>query len=302
LDVIVVGSVALDKVKTPFSDAKESLGGSASYFSLAAAKLCKVGMVAVVGEDFPPAFTRIFKEADIDLSGLEFVPGKTFSWEGEYDYDLHHRTTLSTCLNVFENFHPRLPQEYRTVRYVFLANIAPKLQLEVLNQVSSPQLTVCDTMNFWISSDRKALEETLQKVDVLVINDAEVREITGDPSLIRAARKILKMGPMVVIVKKGEHGSLLITRNFYFSAPAYPVEAIADPTGAGDSFAGGFLGCLARENDLSERGMRRAVIFGTVMASFSVESFGVERLRAASLEESLKRFRELRTISEFDVD
>ncbi len=300
MSVLVVGSVALDSVKTPFGEAKDALGGSASYFAVAARHFTPVAMVAVVGEDFPPEHVEFFRNRGIDVEGLKTAPGRTFRWAGEYGYDLNTRETLDTQLNVFADFQPELPEGQRAARYVFLANIHPGLQMRVLDQVRDPGLVVLDTMNFWIERARDELLETLRRVDVVLLNDEEVRMLTGEANLIKAARTVLGMGPDMVIVKKGEHGSLIFSPGFTFSAPAYPVELIYDPTGAGDTFAGGFLGYLAGCRDSADEAeIRRAAIYGTVLASFTVEAFSLGRLASAGRDEIEARFHEIRKMAHF---
>ena len=300
MGVLVVGSVALDSVKTPFGEAPDALGGSASYFSVAARHFAPVAMVAVVGEDFPQHHIDFFRARDIDTSGLEVAPGRTFRWSGEYGHDFNTRRTLDTQLNVFAAFQPRLSAQHRRARHVFLANIHPELQAAVLDQVERPDLVVLDTMNFWIQGSREALVDTLGRVDIVLLNDEEVRMLTGEAHLVRAARRVMEMGPPMVIIKKGEHGALLLTREFAFSAPAYPIEEIHDPTGAGDTFAGGFLGYLASRPDCREEAeIRRAAIYGTVLASFTVEAFSLDRLASATPGEIQARFQELRRMVTF---
>ena len=301
MSVTVVGSVALDSVKTPFGEAREALGGSASYFSVSARHFVPVSVVAVVGEDFPPEHIELFRERDIDVSGLETAPGRTFRWSGEYGYDMNTRETLDTQLNVFRDFRPKLSPAHRSSRFLFLANIHPSLQKEVLEQMEGPEMTVLDTMNFWIEGNPEALAEVIERVDVVLLNDEETRQLTREANLQKAARKLLDAGPSLVVIKKGEHGCLVHGRDFLFSAPVFPLEDFVDPTGAGDTFAGGFLGHLATQGDpWQEREIRRAVIYGTVLASFSVESFSLHRLAAATREEIEQRFREIRRISHFD--
>ncbi|MFH0778054.1 MAG: PfkB family carbohydrate kinase [Candidatus Eisenbacteria bacterium] len=301
MSILVVGSVALDTIKTPFGSCTEELGGSASYFSMAAGHFDKVNMVAVVGTDFPREHVDFFKTRGIGVEGLQIEEGLTFRWQGEYGFELGEAKTLSTCVNVFEHFHPIIPESSRNSDYVFLANIDPTLQLEVLDQVHDPKFVACDTMNFWISGRRKELMQIIERSDAFVLNDAETRQLTGEPNLVKAARMILEMGPKMVIIKKGEHGALLITKDFKFSAPAYPVELLYDPTGAGDSFAGGFVGFLARCDDCCEESVRLAVMYGTVMASFAVERFGVHRLAEIDTFAILDRLKELKRLSEFEI-
>ncbi len=303
MSVCVVGSVALDTVKTPFGEMEDALGGSASFFSVAARHFTPVGIVAVVGDDFPSAHIDLFRERSIDVSGIETAPGRTFRWSGEYGYDLNSRTTLDTQLGVFEDFKPQLSPEHRAARFLFLANIHPELQLGVLDQVDDPVMTVLDTMNFWIEGAPESLEKVVRRVDVVLLNDEEARMLTGESNLLKAARKILDMGPSLMIIKKGEHGALVHGRDFMFSAPVYPLEDIFDPTGAGDTFAGGFLGYLAsRDDPWAEREIRRAVIYGTVLASFTVEAFSLNRLASATRDEIEGRFREIKRLSHFDAE
>ena len=298
--LLVVGSVALDTVKTPFGEAAEVLGGSATYFSTAASFFTGVDLIAVVGEDFPSAHLEFLKSRKIDLAGLERAKGQTFRWKGEYTYQLNEARTLDTRLNVFEQFRPRIPAAYREPYMLFLGNIDPELQLDVLNQVKRPALVACDTMNFWIEGKRDALWRTLSQVDALIINDGEARALGGDPNLVKVAQDVLARGPRYLIVKRGEYGVLLFTRTQTFGAPAYPLERVSDPTGAGDTFAGGFMGYLARHGDLSEPTMRQAIIFGSVMASFTVEAFSLDRLRTLTYAEVEQRFREFKRLTHFE--
>jgi sugar/nucleoside kinase (ribokinase family) len=297
--VLVVGSVALDSVKTPFGAVEDILGGSASYFSTAASFFTEVALVGVVGDDFPPEALALFREREIDLHGLERVQGKTFRWRGEYRYDLNEAITLDTQLNVFEHFRPKLPQAYRQSAYVFLANIDPELQLEVLNQVTRPKFVACDTMNFWIQGKLEALKAVLQRVDLLTINESEARQLTREPNIVKAARSILAMGPKTLIIKRGEYGALMFNGSAVFFAPAYPLESVYDPTGAGDSFAGGLMGYLANVDEVSEESMRQAIIMGSAMASFNVEAFSLERLRSLTYPEIRERFRAFKSLVTF---
>lgn len=302
MGVLVVGSVALDSVKTPFGEVQDALGGSATFFSVAAAYFTDVALVAVVGADFPERHVEFLKSRGIDTSGLVVEEGETFRWAGVYGYDLNDRDTIYTKLNVFENFLPRIPDRLAASEFVFLANIDPELQLSVLDQVSSPKLVACDTMNFWIESKREVLSRLLKKVDVMIMNDSECRELAGEPNLIKAARMVLDMGPKTIVVKKGEHGALMADRESFFSAPAFPCEDVFDPTGAGDSFAGGFMGQLAKTKDVSAANIRRAVIFGTVMASFCVEQFSVDGMASLDQADMEDRFRALKDLSNFETE
>ena len=298
--VLVVGSIALDSVKTPFGEVKEVLGGSATYASYAASFFCLPHLVGIVGNDFPEEYINLLKEKPIDIKGLKIIEGETFRWEGYYDFDLNTANTVKTELNVFENFRPRIPAEYRKIKYIFLGNIDPELQLEVLEQVDKPELVIGDTMNFWITNKRRALEKLLKKLNVLVINDAEARQLSEEPNLIKAGKKLLSSGPEYVIIKKGEHGASLFSKTGFFSLPAYPLECLNDPTGAGDSFAGGFLGYLAGVKKISQNQFKKALVYGSVMASFSVEDFSLNRLRRLHQDEITQRYNEFVAISHFE--
>lgn len=298
--VLVVGSLGLDTVKTPFGQASDVLGGTSSYFSLAASMYTDVQVVAVVGTDFPQEYRAILEARPIDLRGLQVMAGKTFRWSGEYRFDMNVAETLDTQLNVFADFHPRLPEDYRHTEYVFLANIHPALQLEVLSQVHLPKLVVLDSMNFWIENSRPSLSEVMRRSDIVLLNDGEVRQFTGTPNLIAGAREILALGPRAVVVKKGEHGALLVSSDDgVFVAPAYPQEEVRDPTGAGDSFAGGFIGYLASRDDTSAEAIRRAIIHGSAIASFTVEDFSVRRLERLTSQEVLERYAIFRNLTQF---
>ncbi|UCD83902.1 MAG: sugar kinase [Deltaproteobacteria bacterium] len=299
MSILVVGSIAFDSVETPFGKVKEVLGGSASYFSIAASFFANVRLVAVVGEDFPQEHLDFFQEKGVDLQGLQRLPGLTFRWEGKYGQNINERQTLSTCLNVFEVFQPEIPEQYRSSQYVFLANIDPDLQLKVLKQVNAPKLTVGDTMNFYIEGNLSGVKESLRAMDIMTINEEEVKQLTGETNLVRAAKKILSFGPKTVIIKRGEYGALMLSRDSIFSVPAYPLETVCDPTGAGDSFAGGFLGYLARNRKCDDKSLRKAVIFGSVMASFCVEDFSLNRLKSLSYSEIEKRFGEFKELTKF---
>jgi sugar/nucleoside kinase (ribokinase family) len=306
--ILVVGSVAYDTVETPFGRAERVLGGSASFFSVAASFFTPVNLVAVVGQDFGEREMSAFRGRDIDLEGLERTAGETFHWAGKYSYDLNARETLFTHLNVFEHFQPRLPASYRGSDHVFLGNIHPDLQRDVLDQVRQPKLVVCDTMNYWISRTPAELKETLRRVDVLLINDAEARELSGEWNMVRAARVIQAMGPGVLVVKKGEHGVLMFGQDGSFAAPAYPLEEVFDPTGAGDTFAGGFMGYLAaahgeagvQRGKVDDQVLRRAVIMGSTLASFCVEAFSLDRLVRLTRAEIDGRFRLFKRLTHFE--
>jgi sugar/nucleoside kinase (ribokinase family) len=298
--LLVVGSVAFDTVKTPFGEVEDVLGGSATYFSTAASFFTGVDLIAVVGEDFPEKHIEFLKSRGIDISGLERRSGKTFRWKGEYSYQLNEAQTLDTQLNVLETFRPKIPDHYRNPDLLFLGNIDPELQLDVLNQVQRPKLVACDTMNFWIDGKREALWKVLEKVDVLVINDGEARELGQDSNLVKVAKETLARGPKHLIIKRGEYGVLMFNEKQTFGAPAFPLEIVKDPTGAGDTFAGGFMGHLAATGDFSEVGFRRAIVFGTVMASFNVEAFSLDRLRDLDYKEVETRFREFKRLTHFE--
>ena len=298
--LLVVGSVALDTVKTPFGEVTEVLGGSATYFSTAASYFTSVDLIAVVGNDFPDQYVNFLKGRGIDLAGLERRPGSTFRWKGEYSHQLNEAHTLDTRLNVFETFRPKIPEQYRSPEVLFLGNIDPELQHDVLQQVKRPALVACDTMNFWINGKQDALWKVLAGIDVLIINDGEARALGGDPNLVKVAKKILSRGPKYLIVKRGEYGVLLFTGDHVFGAPAYPLEEVRDPTGAGDTFAGGFLGYLAATGNRSPAAMRQAIIFGSVMASFTVEAFSLDRLKNLDYKEIEERFRSFKLLTQFD--
>lgn len=299
-DLLVVGSVALDSVKTPFGEVTEALGGSATYFSYAASFFTTVRVVAVVGEDFPQEHLDLLRKREVDLSGLQVAGGKTFRWSGEYGYDLNEARTLATQLNVFADFSPTLPEKLKRPSFLFLANIDPELQLQVLRQVERPRLVALDTMNFWITGKRSALLKVLSEVDALLINDGEARQLTGEPNLIKAALAIASYGPKIVVVKRGEYGALMVNGGRFFFAPAYPLESVFDPTGAGDTFAGGFMGYLASRGELNEETLRRAIIHGSVMASFTVEDFSLDRLRRLTPPEIEQRSAAFQDLIRFD--
>ena len=296
MSVLVVGSVALDSVETPFGKADDVLGGSATFFSASASHLTDVQVVGVVGNDYPMDRLRQLEARHVDLSGIEQIEGSSFRWRGRYRHDLNSAETLETHLGVFSHFEPKVPERFANPDFLFLANIDPRLQLAVLKQVKRPRLVASDTMNFWIESRRPELVELLEHVDLLTLNDSEARQLTEKANLVQAARWIMDHGPKHVIIKKGEHGAFLFRDNNIFFAPAYPLESVFDPTGAGDSFAGGFIGYLARTGDLSEAGMRRAVIYGSAMGSFAVEKFSIERLLTVTrreIDERVHAFKQL---------
>lgn len=300
MSMLVVGSVAFDSVETPFGKAEEVLGGSATYFSTSASYFTDLRLVAVVGEDFPDAHVSALSGRGVDVQGLQKVPGKTFRWKGYYGFDLNQAHTLETHLNVFSSFNPALPESYKDSEYVFLANIDPELQMKVLDQVKRPKFVACDTMNFWIEGKPEALKALLKRVDMFVINEGEARELAKEASLVKAAKIILGFGPKMLIIKRGEYGSLLFNGGSVFSAPAFPLEDIFDPTGAGDSFAGGVMGHLASTGDLGEANIRKAIIFGSVMASFNVEAFSLNRLNSLTQEEINTRYSEFKVLTHFE--
>lgn len=300
MSILVVGSVAFDSVETPFGKVDEVLGGSGTYFSTAASFFTDVKLVAVVGEDFPQQHLDFLASRQIDLTGLSTATGKTFRWSGSYGYDLNEAQTLDTQLNVFATFCPKLPESYLDTEYVFLANIDPELQLDVLKQVVRPKIVACDTMNFWIEGKPDALIKTLKYVDILLINDGEVRQLADEANMVKAAQKVLAMGPKTLVVKRGEYGATMFTEHGVFSAPAYPLESVFDPTGAGDTFAGGFMGYLASVRDHSDAAMRQAIVFGSVMASFNVEDFSLDRMRTLDFAEVRDRYRKFQLLTEFN--
>jgi sugar/nucleoside kinase (ribokinase family) len=301
MSLLVAGSVAFDAVETPFGKCEKMLGGSASHFSISASYFTDVSIVGVVGGDFGDDDAIVFATHSIDTTDLEKIPdGKTFRWFGRYDYDLNVAHTLDTQLNVFANFKPKLSERSKQSRLVFLGNIQPDLQREVCEQVPNAELVALDTMNLWIDNTRESLLRTIKGVNVVIINDAEARQLTEIPNLIKAARTILSWGPKALIVKRGEYGAALFTGDSYFAIPAYPLESVFDPTGAGDTFAGGFMGYLSSQDQLDEAAMRRAMIFGSVMASFNVEEFGTARVRRLTQAEINDRFSAFKRMTHFD--
>jgi len=301
MSILVVGSVAYDTVETPFGRAERVLGGSASFFSVAASFFTPVNLVGVVGDDFGEEQLAAFRGRAIDVEGLERMAGKTFHWQGRYSYDLNSRDTICTDLNVFEHFEPKIPARYRGSEVVFLGNIDPVLQRGVLEQVDRPRIVACDTMNFWISGKAAELRETLSKVQVLLVNDAEARELSGEWNLVKAARAIRAMGPRTIVVKKGEHGVLMFDGDEAFAAPAFPLETVFDPTGAGDTFAGGFLGYLAGSPRADGPALRRAIVMGSTLASFCVEAFSLDRLLTLTRPEIDARYRRFHDLTVFEA-
>ncbi|MEX2325396.1 MAG: PfkB family carbohydrate kinase [Gemmatimonadaceae bacterium] len=302
MTVLVVGSVALDSVETPFGRADDVLGGSGTFFSAAASLLTPVQLVGVVGDDYPVDKLAALTARGVDLSGLEQAEGASFRWRGRYRHDLNAAETLETHLGVFSRFSPKIPEAFRSAPFVFLANIDPRLQLDVLQQVNKPKLVACDTMNFWIESRRPELMELLKHVDLITVNDGEARQLSEKANLVQAARWIMAQGPTHVIIKKGEHGAFMFTEDTIFFAPAYPLESVFDPTGAGDSFAGGFIGYLAKTGDLSEGNMRRAVIYGSAMGSFAVEKFSIDRLLEVTRDDLACRIQDFRKLVAFEEE
>ncbi|MGD9852451.1 MAG: PfkB family carbohydrate kinase [Nitrospirales bacterium] len=299
-NLLVVGSVAFDSVRTPFGEASDVLGGSATYFSTSASFFTQVDLIAVVGDDFPEEHIRFLSSRGINLEGLERRPGKTFRWRGEYSYQLNEAQTLETHLNVLETFRPKIPSQFITPKTLFLGNIDPELQLDVLQKVTRPSVVALDTMNFWIDSKRDALWKVLEKIDILIINDGEARALGQEANLVQVAKSILSRGPKTVIIKRGEYGVLMFHQKGIFGAPAYPLEAVKDPTGAGDTFAGGFMGYLTATGNFSESGLRQAIIFGSVMASFNVEAFSLDRMKQLTRDQIDERFRSFKQLTHFD--
>jgi len=302
VSLLVVGSVAFDALESPYGKVDRTLGGAATYFAVAASFFTPVSLVGIVGEDFTPEDEKIFRGRNIDTDGLVRAEGKTFFWAGRYSQNLNERVTLATELNVFAEFKPRLPQQYRTSKYVFLANIAPDLQRDVLHQVKKrPKIAALDTMNYWIERSNAELRETLKHVDILMINDSETRELSSEHNLLRAAKNIFKMGPTTLVVKRGEYGAMMVDKRGIFCVPAFPLEEPHDPTGAGDSFAGGFMGYLAGCEDKSDASLRRAMVYGSVLGSFTVEKFGLDRLRHLKRSEIHARARHFAKLTQFKL-
>lgn len=302
MTLLVVGSVALDSVETPFGKADEVLGGSANFIAASACHLTPVQVVGVVGDDYPVEKLEPLRKRGVDLAGLERAQGRSFRWRGRYRHDLNVAETLETHLGVFSNFRPKIPAQFRKAPFVFLGNIDPRLQMEVLDQVDKPKLVACDTMNFWIESRRPDLLDLLAKVDAITLNEAEARQLTEKYNLVRAARWIMDRGPRLVIIKKGEHGAFMFTKDTVFFAPAYPLEEVFDPTGAGDSFAGGFMGYLAKSGEVNEVTLRRAVIYGSAMGSFAVEKFSIQRLLEVDQKQIAARVAEFRKLVAFEEE
>ncbi|TCD47500.1 PfkB family carbohydrate kinase [Chlorobium sp. N1] len=302
MPILIVGSLAFDDIETPFGRSDNTLGGSSTYIALSASYFAdKIQMVGVVGNDFEDGHFKLLHDRDIDTRGIQVVDsGKTFRWAGRYHYDMNTRDTLDTQLNVFADFDPHIPHHYQDTGIVVLGNIDPELQLKVLDQINKPEMVILDTMNFWIEGKPEALKETLKRVDVFILNDSEARLLSGDPNLVKSARIIRQMGPKTLIIKKGEHGALLFTDSGIFAAPAFPLESIYDPTGAGDTFAGGFIGHLSRCPEITETELRRAVLYGSAMASFCVEKFGTEKIAALDMLEIEDRYESFLELSRIE--
>jgi sugar/nucleoside kinase (ribokinase family) len=302
MSLLVVGSVAFDAIETPFGKVDRTLGGAASYFALAASYFAPVRVVGIVGDDFTEKDKAVFRGRGIDLAGVEHAPGKTFFWAGRYSQNMNERTTLATELNVFAEFRPTLPDSYLDSSYIFLGNIDPTLQRSVLHQVQrKPKVVGLDTMNYWIDRTPAELRETLKHTQILMINDDETRQLTGEHNLMRAARHVFKLGPRTLVIKRGEHGALMVHDKFLFSVPGFPLEEVHDPTGAGDSFAGGFMGYLASAGRLNENSLRCAMVYGSVLGSFAVERFGVERLTKLTRREITARARLFSRLTSFKL-
>jgi len=300
--ILVVGSVALDTIETPRGKVDDAPGGSAVYFSAAASFFATVNLVGIAGDDFPRERLDILRERGVDLQGFQVVDGgRSFRWHGRYHTDPNQRDTLLTELNVFQDFDPHLPESYRSADLLFLANIDPDLQLQVLDQMEQPELVILDTMNFWIEGRWNALQKVIKRTDILIVNDSEVIQLTGQPNVVTGARMLSGQGPRIVIVKKGEHGALMLTPEGFFFAPAFPLESVCDPTGAGDTFAGGFTGWLATADAIDEQTLRRALINATALASFSVEDFSIQRLETLTLPEIEQRITSLSQMTEYEL-
>lgn len=299
MSILVVGSVALDSIETPFGKKDEILGGSATFFSISASFFDKVNIIATVGEDFPNKYLQLLKERGIGTNGIVINKGKTFRWEGRYEYDMNVAHTLATHLNVFQDFSPDIPKNLRNSRTLFLANIDPDLQDRVLSQMNSPKLIACDSMNHWITSKKRSLEKFLHKVDIFLLNDAEARQFSGESNLMKAAKAIVSKGPKSVVIKKGEHGVIYYSGNGHFVAPAYPLESVYDPTGAGDTFAGGVIGYLSKAGRVSDAIIRKSMVYGSIMASFAVEDFSVNRLLDIKMPDINKRYSDFKKLTRF---
>ena len=299
MSILVVGSVALDSIETPFGKKDEILGGSATFFSISASFFDKVNIIAAVGEDFPKKYLQLLKERGIGTDGISVNKGKTFRWEGRYEYDMNVAHTLATHLNVFRNFAPEIPHSLRNSNILFLANIDPDLQDSVLRQVNKPKLIACDSMNHWITGKKRSLEKFLHKVDIFLLNDAEARQFSGESNLMKAAKAIILKGPKSVVIKKGEHGVIYYSKSGHFVAPAYPLENVYDPTGAGDTFAGGVIGYLSKAGKINDTIIRKSMVYGSIMASFAVEDFSVNRLLGIKMSDINKRYSDFKKLTRF---
>lgn len=301
MSLLVVGTVAFDTIETPFGKADMALGGSGTYISVSASYFIKdINLISIIGYDFPEKELEFLKSKNVDISGIEKIKDmKTFYWHGKYHFDMNTRDSLATDLNVLTVFNPKVPEKFKKPDYLCLGNIDPTIQRALIEQVEKPKLVMCDTMNFWIESMKPQLLETLKLVDILLINDSEARELTGDYNLVTAAKSIMAMGPRIVVIKKGENGALLFKDNYVFFAPAFPLEKVFDPTGAGDTFAGGFMGWIAKTNDYSVQNMKLAMIYGSAMASLVVEEFSVDNLRNLTEDRIMARFKEFKSLTEF---
>lgn len=297
-DTLILGTIALDNIQTPFGKEKEALGGSATYAAYAASFFSKPAIVSIIGKDFPKAHSELLKNRKISLEGIE-IGEKTFRWDGLYEFDMNQAKTLKTELNVLEGFDPKLPEDYKDIKYVFLANLDPDAQLSVLNQLESPELVLTDTMNLWIEHKKDKLLEVIKKTDILLLNDGEARQLFDTVNLVQAANKALALGPKAIIIKKGEHGSLLFTKDKHFNAPGYPLETVKDPTGCGDTFGGTLIGYLAKTKDISEANLRKAIVYATAVASFNAQDFSLNKLKSIDEDDINKRYDELKEIRDF---
>ncbi len=302
MSVLVVGSVGIDSVQTPFGEVFDVLGGSCIYASISCSFFSCPKILSVAGSDFPDEHLRLLKSYEIDTEGLRILPGKTFRWKGFYTYELNEAKTLETKLNVLSDFDVNLPVSYKDSKYIFLGNIDPELQIQVIEQIENPILIVLDTMNYWIENKKDALKKAIKRVNIMVLNDGEAREFTGEPNLVKASAKIRQFGPEIVIIKKGEHGCLMFSDKGIFSAPAYPLENIFDPTGAGDTFGGALIGYLAEVNGKGDDHLRRAIIFGSVMASFVVEEFSINRMKTLTWDMIKERYYQFKKLSHFEIE
>jgi len=298
VDLIIVGTMALDAIETPFGKVDNALGGSATYAAYAASFFSKPGIISIIGKDFPKTHIEELKKRNINLEGVK-KEGKTFRWDGYYEFDMNEAKTLRTDLNALKTFKPKIPEKYKNAKYLFLANIDPPIQLEIINGIKNPKLILTDTMNFWIEHKKDDLIKVIKKTDILLLNDSEVRQLFNTINLVQAANKALKLGPKAVIIKKGEHGALLFTKEKHFNAPGYPLENIKDPTGCGDTFGGALIGYLAKTKNKEESNIRKAIIYASVLASHNAEDFSLERLKKINQEDIEKRFNEMKKIREF---